>query len=280
MKTKLLLAGLLFGTFITAKAQVIYSNDFTTAGTGTSALSVIDGDGDTKNWGLFTGSATTDAWGLSGNFAGSKSWDSTAGALTPNNFLLTPGIAIPESFNPTTLSFVVGASDTSFFAEHIAVYLAPATVTTAAGIAALDPVFEMTLAAGNARTAIMQNIDVSEYAGQTVRIVMRHFNCTDQNLLYFDTLSLSQAPLATTSFASSNFAVYPNPANDVVNIASKSNGAITAIAVTDLNGRIVKQAAFDNMSRVNVNIGDLAAGAYLLNITSKEGSATQKIIKK
>lgn len=280
MKTKLLLAGLLLGAFFTSNAQVIYSNDFTTAGTGTTALSIIDGDGDTFNWGLYTGSATTATWGLTGNFAGSKSWDSTAGALTPNNFLLTPTFDIPESFDPTMLTFVVGATDTSFFAEHISVYVAPSTATTQAAIEALTPVFEMTLAAGNARTAIQQSIDISDYAGQNVRIVMRHHDCTDMNILYFDTLAVTQTPLATTGFAASKFAVYPNPANDVVNIASKTNAAITSVSITDLNGRVVKTNTFNNMNRIQVNIADLSAGAYMMNITSGEGTATQKIIKK
>jgi hypothetical protein len=74
------------------------------------------------------------------------------------------------------------------------------------------------------------------------------------------------------------FAVYPNPATSVINVANKNNSPITKIILTDLNGRIVKQDA-SNLSNVQLNIGDLSAGVYMMNITSAEGSTTQKIVK-
>lgn len=78
--------------------------------------------------------------------------------------------------------------------------------------------------------------------------------------------------------ADNTFAVYPNPATSVINVNNKNNSPITKIVLTDLNGRIVKQDAA-NLSNVQLNIADLAAGVYMMNITSAEGSTTQKIIK-
>lgn len=78
--------------------------------------------------------------------------------------------------------------------------------------------------------------------------------------------------------ADNTFAVYPNPATSVINVNNKNNSPITKIVLTDLNGRIVKQDA-SNLSNVQLNIADLQAGVYMMNITSAEGSTTQKIVK-
>jgi hypothetical protein len=78
--------------------------------------------------------------------------------------------------------------------------------------------------------------------------------------------------------ADNTFAVYPNPASSVINVNNKNNSPITKIVLTDLNGRIVKQDA-SNLSNVQLNISDLSAGVYMMNITSSEGSTTQKIVK-
>lgn len=281
MKTKLLLAGAFLSVFMVSKAQTLYSNDFT-AGTG---LTVIDGDGDTFNWGLYTGNATTAGWGLTGNFAGSRSWNpavpggSPATALTPNNFLISPEVVIPDNFSTTTLSFKLGSNDTQFFAEQISIYLAPATANTPALIAALTPVFNYTLTVDNVQTAETISIDVSEHAGETVRIIMRHHDCTDQDLMYFDDLLLSQEALATESFSASQFSVFPNPANDIVNVVNTLNNKLTSVTLTDMNGRTVKEVAVDNLSKIQLNISDLNSGLYLMNIKSDKGEINKKIMK-
>lgn len=279
MKTKLLFAGALFAMFATAKAQTLYTQDFSVA----TGLTIIDGDGDTANWGLYTGNATTTGWGLTGNFAGSRSWNpATAtppGALTPNNFLLTPEIVIPESFGATTLSFKLGTNDVDFPAEQISIYLAPASANTAALIAALVPVFNFTLTADNALTAETYSVDVSDYAGQTVKIVMRHHDCTDQDLMYFDDLLLEQEVLGTKSFSASQFSVFPNPATNVVNVANSNKDNITSVSLSDMNGRIVKEVSFESMTKVQVNISDLTSGLYMMNIKTANGEINKKIMK-
>jgi hypothetical protein len=279
MKTKLLLASAFLAMFASSKAQTLYTQDFSVA----TGLTIIDGDGDTANWGLYTGNATTLGWGLTGNFAGSRSWNpATAtppGPLTPNNFLLTPEIVIPESFGATTLSFKLGTNDVDFPEEQISIYLAPASANTADLIAALTPVFNMTLSAENALTAMTYTVDVSEYAGQTVKIVMRHHDCTDQDLMYFDDLLLEQEVLATKSFSATQFSVFPNPSTNVVNVVNSNKDNITSVSLSDMNGRMVKEVSFDSMTKVQVNIADLTSGLYMMNIKTANGEINKKIMK-
>lgn len=91
--------------------------------------------------------------------------------------------------------------------------------------------------------------------------------------------SATSDPLAVHSnaVASNEFAVFPNPAQQVINI--RSNASILKISLTDLNGRVVKESAFDKMSDIEWNISDLTSGLYLMNITTAEGNTVKKIMK-
>jgi Secretion system C-terminal sorting domain len=70
--------------------------------------------------------------------------------------------------------------------------------------------------------------------------------------------------------------IFPNPANNFININAKSN--INKIQITDLNGRIISNENF-NSENVSLNLEQLSIGMYLLKIETNNGSTTQKIIK-
>ncbi len=96
--------------------------------------------------------------------------------------------------------------------------------------------------------------------------------------LVIDNFSVTQT-LKNTEFIESKFSVSPNPANDFVTISNSENISVNSISMTDLNGRVVKQNSYSNVSEVQVNISDLASGVYMMNIKSDKGSVTKKIIK-
>lgn len=76
----------------------------------------------------------------------------------------------------------------------------------------------------------------------------------------------------------SQFAVYPNPANNVVNVSS-DKALVNAVSLVDINGRTVKSVQFDGVSSAQVNIADLANGVYMMNIKSDKGTVTKKVVK-
>ena len=84
--------------------------------------------------------------------------------------------------------------------------------------------------------------------------------------------------IESVEVSASNFETYPNPATNVVNISSKNNG-INSVVMTDVNGRTVKNVTIASTTETQINISDLAAGVYMMKITSNEGTATKKIIK-
>lgn len=101
----------------------------------------------------------------------------------------------------------------------------------------------------------------------------------------FDNLSIkatatdSLLSIINNELQSDVFAVLPNPASSLIKIFNSENIVVNEISITDLNGRAVKTATFKNVSDIEMNIADLTAGMYLLNIKSDNGVATKKIIK-
>ena len=99
-----------------------------------------------------------------------------------------------------------------------------------------------------------------------------------QTFLFLDTLELTSV-LSTTDFLNSKFSVSPNPANDFISISNAENILVSGISITDLNGRVVKQNTYNNVSDIQVNVSDLASGMYMMNIVSDKGAFTKKIVK-
>uniref|UniRef100_UPI00260F0B52 T9SS type A sorting domain-containing protein n=1 Tax=Flavobacterium sp. TaxID=239 RepID=UPI00260F0B52 len=84
--------------------------------------------------------------------------------------------------------------------------------------------------------------------------------------------------LNTTEIVSEgSLTVFPNPSTDVFNVNSPS--AFTSYTIMDINGRIVKTATMEASTQTQINVVDLAPGAYILNVVSENGTATHKIIK-
>lgn len=106
---------------------------------------------------------------------------------------------------------------------------------------------------------------------------------TVSSTVRFDDYSLTAVPAINLLsldkvVAENSFSVYPNPASNVVNIKSSTNSSIENISIVDLNGRTVKNNAVSG-NEVQVNISDLSAGVYMMNISSDQGSVTKKIVK-
>lgn len=89
------------------------------------------------------------------------------------------------------------------------------------------------------------------------------------------------ASLSVITFDASQFSIYPNPTSDLLNVKVAGSGStITAVQITDLNGRQIMTKAFDNVSDAQINVNNLSAGMYLINITSGDTSVTKKFLKK
>lgn len=151
-----------------------------------SGWTVIDADGDGFNWFLHY-----DSWDDI-NLMVSRSWESSAGALTPKNYLITPKLSFPELKTGAGifLYYDVAASDDEYFAEHYKVVVS----TTGNEEADFDEgtvVFEETLTETESYWDFAtREIDLSEFAGQVVYIAFVHYDCTDQGRLLINNVKV------------------------------------------------------------------------------------------
>ncbi len=93
--------------------------------------------------------------------------------------------------------------------------------------------------------------------------------------LLVDNFTVTQA-LSNSKFDTTKLNIYPNPVNNIFTIENADNLVISSLSLSDVNGRVVKTIS---SSASEVNIADLNAGIYFLNIATEKGNVTKKIIK-
>ena len=95
---------------------------------------------------------------------------------------------------------------------------------------------------------------------------------------YFSTTVSASLGINVNSWVD-NQIVYPNPTNNMVNIALSNNTKISNIKLFDTLGRLVKSISDIDNPKFNFEISNIA-GVYLLQITDNKGlTATRRIIK-
>jgi len=78
--------------------------------------------------------------------------------------------------------------------------------------------------------------------------------------------------------------LFPNPANDVVNVqCTMNNVQLEDVEVIDVYGKVVRTVVGANNYSpmpIRINISGLANGMYFVRVTTDEGTATKTFIKK
>jgi len=72
--------------------------------------------------------------------------------------------------------------------------------------------------------------------------------------------------------------LYPNPVKDILYINTSYNN-LTSVEILDINGRIVKSSGLNNNADAQINVSDLNAGIYMINIYSDNNKTTKKFVK-
>lgn len=233
--------------------------------------STIDNDGDGYNWYPTLGDSefgNSFGNGETGNSAISNSYvNGGVGAITPDNWLITPAITLPADGNYTLSWFATGASN-DYGEEHYAVYVA--TGNTVADFTATTAISEETLAGYE---WVSRSASLADYAGQTVYVAFRHYSCTDMYVLGIDDVSIAATSGIEDAENASNVAVYPNPVLNMLNIAGDN---IQKVEVIDINGRTV----LSNDRAGQLDMSNLAEGVYMVRVISADGIHTQKVVKK
>lgn len=216
-----LLAALLGG--VVAQAQVTefpYTQSFETADLG--GWTATDADADSYNWTRVT---YTDAVGHDGTyFMISQSYDNNIGVLTPDNWLISPAIALEDS--PMVLSWWTKVQDPNYPADHFGVFVS--TTGNTPDDFGGEPLYEVTLSSAYADW-VKTEVSLADYAGQTVYIAFRHYDCTDQYIFQLDEVTVA-APAACP--LPTNLAVVPGTTSADVSFDYAEN-AVGALVYVD-----------------------------------------------
>ncbi|MBP5327854.1 MAG: choice-of-anchor J domain-containing protein [Bacteroidales bacterium] len=146
-----------------------YTQDFSAV---PACWNAIDADGDGYNWSLISGAMH------------SASYENYVGPLTPNNWLITPQFQLAANTS-YEVTWNADPQDVLYPAEHYGLYVS----TTTADTSAFTLVQEWTLTdAGHVPV-----VDLSTYAGQTIYLAFRHWNCTDMYRIAIDNFQLREA---------------------------------------------------------------------------------------
>ena len=171
--------------------EVLAEIDFEDSDMG--GWTTIDADGDGYDWVL--GSACDGIYLNGGSLAGtghnasqdlvtSGSYSNISGVLTPDNYLVSPQIALGG-----TISFYATAQNTNWNAEHFGVAVSTSGNTDASDFTTIQ---EWTYGAAKAQDEwVKYTVDLSAYAGQTGYVAIRHFGCSDEFLLDVDDIVIT-----------------------------------------------------------------------------------------
>lgn len=221
-----------------------------------SCWTSIDADGDADVW-------TFESTGYAphnGSFSAvSASYNSVA--LTPDNYLVTPKMAINSA--DLKLHFFAAAQDIDWAAEHYSVMVS----TTGTATTDFTEIFNETLS----DTAYHQiTLPLTAYNGQQIYVAFRHWNVTNMFTMKIDDISIDNLSGINEVKESNIVSVFPNPAKDKLFIDAKN---INSIEVYNLTGARV--ASYGNQN--SINISSLAQGTYLVKVITDAKVSTQKI---
>ena len=241
-----------------------YSNGFENDGAN------LDGFA-TSGWGLINGGSS----GVFANIGDAAIYSNTSTNATPQNtWAITRAVSLGagESIGLTFYAWYVGENEDT---ASLNVTVGSAQSTTGQTVIASYPEIEIT---GDyvGRTAV--------YTAPAAGVYYFGFNnisaqTSATGYLFFDTFSIENVILGNDDVLAPQFTVYPNPATDVINIANATANPVNNVQVVDLNGRVVKNLNFNAVTEAQINISDLSAGMYMMNVTTENGMVTKKIVK-
>ena len=172
-------------------SQFLALNEGFEGSTLPSTWTTIDNDNDGYNWYQLSymphngeGCATSESW-----YQGT--------ALTPDNYLITPDITLPSGISPILTFWFRGMDNISYYArEHFEVKVGNAGASTVGDFT--TQVFDTI----SSNEYAQKTINLSSYAGQTIRLAFVHNNVTDKSQLLIDDIVVGEAGAGATTAVS------------------------------------------------------------------------------
>lgn len=225
----------------------------------------IDNDGDGYTWMQMTGYEDY-AHSGSGLYT-SASWVSGT-VLTPDNWLITPALAIPEE--GAHLDFWVGPQDPSYPAEHYQVKVS----TTGTNVSDFTTTLIDETLTDSTWVERVANLD---FAGQNVYVAFVHNQSSDVFRINIDDINISAGIVdgIEEETAENAVSVYPNPASTMLNVHAEN---FDNVQVINFLGQVVYSANVTE-NDFQINVSNLSNGVYFIRLNG-ENTVTKKFVKK
>jgi len=226
--------------------------------------------------------------------AASQSYDGEdggAGALSPDNWLITPQLFIAStSVNPRLEYYVA----TYTWRDYMSVCVST-TGTAPANFVQKSREQVPSGGPSGQENWVMRTLDLTEYAGQSIYIAFRHYNSADQFWLMLDDVTVyaqgnvvgigdETTPIAQTALHTN----YPNPFNPTTTIsfdvARESNVSIDVYNIKGQKVKTLTNEVFGVGSHYVVWNGDdhngrnVSSGVYFYRMTTEGYTKTQKML--
>lgn len=128
---------------------------------------------------------------------------------------------------------------------------------------------------------VFEEISLSDYIGESilVRFQLRSDNGVTEDGFYFDDLTISilgNPVLGTNDVNTSEFTLFPNPVNDILNIRTQLSAY--DLQVYNLQGQLIAETE-NNDGTTTFDYSSYASGLYIMKLSSQDVSETFRIVK-
>ena len=206
--------------------------------------------------------------------------------LTPDNWLISPRIVVPEDATSFWLYYYAGSSSNTDFQENYSILVS----TKGPEIENFDTViFTEVLSTGE---WTFKQVELTAYAGETIMLAFRHHDVTGLNVLKIDSLVLDRVlnddddnivPIVTELKGN-----YPNPFNPqtTINFNLSKNEHVT-IDVFNIRGQKIRtlvndvleagqhKAVFDG---TDDNGRSVSSGVYFYRLLTSDTESTRRMV--
>jgi lysyl endopeptidase len=237
-----------------------------------TGLSTLNVNADTSIWGVYSSSPIF-ASHSGANYAGYQ----YTTAMAANDFLTMPCFSFNTGTTYKVSYWYKAQLNNPVFPETMTVKLG-ATNNSAAG-------FTQTIFSHPSITNTTYVQNTATFTVATSGNYYITFHCTsaaDQYVLSLDDINIGIQP-SNVSLGNSLFdqvSLYPNPANDELNIDLTTVTEKTTIDVLDITGKVVKTIRIDGSNIATLDIKFLANGTYNVRMSNSNGSIIKRFVKK
>ena len=266
---------LFFALFTVASfSQVtVWSDDFNDE--DISDWTTTDSDGDGINWGDI--SAVGDGMGgfVTPISLISRSWQGTP--LTPDNWVVSPAIDLSTATAPISLNWITQVAAQSWDQEKYSVHVGTSDDISVL-VNATASMTEVLGDAGDTGTPTPHTLDLSALAGETtVYVAFRHWDCTDQDFISIDDVTVEAQSLSIEEFTANTFNHSYNKNTDKLTLESSSVPFNNVDIFNIIGQRVINQTL--TQSKEVIDMSNLKDGIYLVKVISQGQIQTIKILK-